>query len=207
MASRKQNGFSMLELIVVIGIALIMAGVTAVAVPRVFQQEHLDTSYNTTLNFLRRAHDLAAGDLRVYVVTFSLATGGPNPTGGTIAAVDPSTGVQLFSETLPPDVTYHVEPGSPNTTLTTPDGFGTASNGAFDFDWGAPADVGGGNTIYFYPDGTAHDAAGHVNNGVVYLGVPGNLNTCRAVSLWGYTGRLRGWQLTKVGAVWTWSQR
>src|SRR5208282_866780 len=132
MASRKQSGFSMLELTMVIGIALIMAGVTAVAVPRVFLQEHLDASYNITLNFLRRAHDLAADDMRVYIVTFSLAVPGLN--GGTIAAVDPSTGVQLFSETLPPDVTYHVEPGSPNTNLTTPDGFGTASNGAFDFD-------------------------------------------------------------------------
>lgn len=196
-----------MELMIVISISLILTGVTAVAVPRVFRQQHLDTSYNITLNFLRRAHDLAAGDMRVYVVTFTGPVGGAIPNGGTIAAVDPASGAQLFTETLPPDVTYHVEPGSPNTNLTTPDGFGTASNGAFDFDWGAPADVGGGNTIYFYPDGSAHDAAGNVNNGVVYLGVPGNLYTCRAISLWGYTGRIRGWQLSQVGAVWTWSQR
>ena len=101
-----------------------------------------------------------------------------------------------------------MEPGVPTSNTvatTTPDSFGTAVS-AFELNWGVPGDTGGGNTIYFYPDGTARDINGNVNNGVVYMGIPGQLNTCRAVSLWGYTGRLRGWILSQVGAQWTWSQ-
>jgi hypothetical protein len=41
---------------------------------------------------------------------------------------------------------------------------------------------------------------------VVYLGRPGSLMTCRAVTLWGYTGRLRGWRLNQTAGVWGWSQ-
>jgi hypothetical protein len=97
-----------------------------------------------------------------------------------------------------------VEPGLPNTIATTPDGFGTAGS-VFDFDQ-PPSSAGGSNVIYFQPDGSAQDAIGNVNNGVVYLGTPGNLQNQRAVSLWGYTGRIRGWQLVSVGGVWTWIQ-
>ena len=205
MASRKQTGFSLMELLIVISCSLIMAAVVDVSLQPLLMQQHVDDAYNTTLNSLRRARDLSAMDMRTYIVTFLPAL--PGVSGGTITAVDPNTGAVLFNEILPPDVTYHVEPGQPNTAATTPDGFGTAGNGAFDFDWGAAGDVGGGTTIYFYPDGTAHDAVGNVNNGVVYMGIPGRLQTCRAVSLWGYTGRIRGWQLYQIGGIWTWQQR
>ena len=52
--------------------------------------------------------------------------------------------------------------------------------------------------IYFYPDGSAEDAIGNVNNGVVYVALAGNtgfINTSRAITLWGATGRLRGWHI------------
>jgi len=60
--------------------------------------------------------------------------------------------------------------------------------------------------IYFQPDGSAQDVAGNVNNGVVYLGTPGQLPAQRAVTLWGYTGRIRGWTLIEVAGVWSWVQ-
>lgn len=206
MASRKQNGFSLLELCIVISCSLILAAAAGITMQPLLMQQHVDDAYNTTLNTLRRARDLAAGDMRVYVVTFSPSVPGVN--GGSISINETTAaGTLLFNEIIPPDVTYHVEPGTPNTVATTPDGFGTATNGPFDFGWGAPGDVGGSNTIFFYPDGTAHDAAGNVNNGVIYMGIPGRLQTNRAVSLWGYTGRIRGWQLYQIGGVWTWRQR
>jgi hypothetical protein len=130
--------------------------------------------------------------------------------GGTITVTQDIPGAPvLFTATLPPDVTFHIEPGiptSPTTAPTTPDGFGSGAN-TFDFD---QVTGGGGNTIYFYPDGSAQDAGpngGNPDNGVVYLGIPGQLPTCRAVTLWGYTGRIRGWQLNEgAGGVWSWSQ-
>jgi prepilin-type N-terminal cleavage/methylation domain-containing protein len=201
MASSKQNGFSLLEMIIAISISLILAGVVTVTMQTSFKQQLVNDAYNTTLTTLRQARDQAAADMRVYLVTFATPTAG---NGGSITVTDPATGTTLITAHLPPQVTFHLEPGLPNTTATTPDGFGAAGN-VFDFDQ-APSGAGGGNVIYFQPDGSAQDAAGNVNNGVVYLGTPGQLPTQRAITLWGYTGRIRGWTLVEVAAVWNWVQ-
>jgi prepilin-type N-terminal cleavage/methylation domain-containing protein len=209
MASRKQHGFSMLEMLISVSIALVLAAVADVSLQPVLKAQRVNDAYNTTLMALRRARDSAAADMRVYVVTFGPPVLGPNPNGGTISVNETTAGgTLLFSAVLPPDVTYHLEPGIPNSPTvapTTPDGFGTAAN-IFDFDQ-PPGGIGGGNVIYFQPDGSAQDALGNVNNGVVYLGVPGQLPTCRAITLWGYTGRMRGWQLYQIAGQWTWRQQ
>jgi prepilin-type N-terminal cleavage/methylation domain-containing protein len=202
MAFRKQNGFSMLELVIAITVSLILVASVTVTMQTTFKQQQVNDAYNTTLTTLRRARDSAAADMRVYVVTFATATAG---NGGTITVTQNTpAGAILLTAKLPQQVTYHLEPGIPNTTATTPDGFGTGAS-VFDFDQ-APSGAGGGTVIYFQPDGSAQDAAGNVNNGVVYLGTPGQLPTCRAISLWGYTGRIRGWQLVQVAGVWSWIQ-
>lgn len=203
MAARKQNGFSMLELAIAITVSMILAGAVTVTMQTTFKQQLVNDAYNTTLTTLRRARDSAAADMRVYVVTFATATPG---NGGTITVTETTpAGPVLMTSYLPPQVTFHLEPGLPNTVATTPDGFGTAAS-VFDFDQ-PPSAAGGSNVIYFQPDGSAVDAVGNVNNGVVYLGTPGQLPTCRAITLWGYTGRLRGWQLVQVGlAAWSWVQ-
>jgi prepilin-type N-terminal cleavage/methylation domain-containing protein len=210
MASTKQRGFSLLELMIVVSISLILAVVAGLTFGPVIRQQHVDTAYNTTLMALRRAHDQAAADMRIYTVTFQGPTPGPPAVGGTITVTQDIIGaLPIYTATLPPDVTFHAEPGiptSPTVVPTTPDGFGAGAV-PFDFD---QALGGGSNTIYFYPDGTAQDNGpngGNINNGVVYLGIPGQLPTCRAISMWGYTGRIRGWQLYKVGATWSWSQK
>ena len=207
MASTKKSGFSLLELMIAISVSLILVAVSTITMQPVLQQQHVANAYNTTLTALRRAHDQAAADMRVYVVTFSPAVAGLN--GGTIAVTQNTpAGTALFTLTLPVDVTYHVEPGvptSPTVPPTTPDGFGSAAT-AFDFDQ-APSGVGGSNAIYFYPDGTAEDINGNINNGVVYMGTPGNLLSSRAITLWGYTGRIRGWRLYQNGGGVIWRQQ
>jgi hypothetical protein len=76
---------------------------------------------------------------------------------------------------------------------------------AIDFDQGIA--VGAKNVIFFYPDGSAADVAGNVNNGVVYITRPGDINNSRAITLWGATGRLRGWHIYKNGAQYYWRQQ
>jgi prepilin-type N-terminal cleavage/methylation domain-containing protein len=202
MASMRQRGFSMLELMIVISVSLILAAVADISLQPAIKQEHVNNAYNLTLMAMRRARDQAAADMRVYEVTFTGPNAGVN--GGTITVTqDIPTAPVLFQATLPVDVSFN------NTGLAgiapAPDGFGSEAN-TFDFD---QITGGGGNTIYFYPDGSAQDAGpngGNPNNGVLYLGISGQLLTYRAISLWGYTGRVRGWQLNQVAGVWTWSQ-
>ncbi len=206
MASTKTNGFSLLELMVTVSISLILTAIAVISFQPTIQSQHVNDAYNTTLTSLRRSREAAAADMRIYVVSFGPAvTAGPTPNGGTITVNETTpAGAQLFSVSLPADVTFHVEPGVPtsNTTVpTTPDQFGNAA-AAFDFD----QPTGLGTTVYFYPDGSARDMNGNINNGVVYMGRPGSLMSCRAVTLWGSTSRIRGWRLNQVAGVWSWSQ-
>jgi len=200
----------MLELMITVSVSLVLTGAAVITFQPAMQQQRVNDAYNLTLTSLRRAREAAAADMRTYVVTFSPAvTSGLHPNGGSITVNETtSSGTQLLSVSLPTDVTFHVEPGiptSPTSTPTTPDGFGSGAY-AFDFDQ-PPSGTGAGSVIYFYPDGTAEDANGNVNNGVVYMGRPGSLSSCRAITVWGYTGRIRGWRLYQNSGVWSWSQQ
>jgi prepilin-type N-terminal cleavage/methylation domain-containing protein len=184
---RRDRGFSMLELIIAASIGLIATIMTFVSLAPMLKQQNVTTGYNDVLTTMRRAREQAAGDMRVYVVTFTAP--------GTITVTqNTTTGPLLITVTLPQDITFHVEPGlptSPTAAPTTPDGFGTASY-AIDFDQGVG--LGGATSIYFQPDGTALDINGNINNGVIYMGRVGELSSSRAITLWGSTGRIRGWR-------------
>ena len=197
---RSGDGFSLLELLITVAIGFTVIAFAGIALIPALRQQHLTAAYNATLTTLRRAHDQAAADMRVYVVTFA--------TPGTITVTQNTLGGPLLVTTvLPPDVTFHIEPGVPTSPVTapiTPDGFGSAAN-PIDFDQG----VAGGSVtdIYFQPDGTAQDINGNTNNGVVYLGRPGDLYSTRAITLWGVTGRLRGWRLYLQSGQLKWNQQ
>lgn len=201
MTLRRQFGFSLMEMMGIIMIISMLAGIAVFTWTPVLNQAHVNTAYNETLTTLRRAHDQAAADMRVYVVSFTAP--------GTIAVTQTTpTGTPLMTMQLPTDVTFHVEPGiptSPTVSPTTPDGFGVGSP-AIDFDQ-PPASIGGGTTIYFYPDGTAEDANGNINNGVIYMARVGDLYSSRAITVWGYTGRIRGFRLYQNGSGAIWRQQ
>jgi prepilin-type N-terminal cleavage/methylation domain-containing protein len=200
MKSNSYRGFSLLEMMIVVAIGLTVAAFATLTLIPASNSQHITTAYNTTLTTMRRARDQAAADMRIYVVSFAAP--------GTITVTQNSVGgTLLLTALLPPDVTFHIEAGVPTsqtTQPTTPDGFGTAST-PFDFD--ESPQPGGGTTIYFYPDGTALDVNGNVNNGVVYMARTGDLYSSRAITLWGSTGRMRGWRLYNVAGVNKWSQQ
>jgi len=122
--------------------------------------------------------------------------------GSTITNSAPAFAPAQVPLTLPGTVQFAIVPGVPTNPLTTPDGLGTAAN-AVDFDL---ASGGGGNQIYFQPDGRALDAGNRLNDGVVYLAEPNNLFSSRAVSLYGSTGRTKGWTLSQVNGAVGWIQ-
>lgn len=202
------RGFSLLEMLAAMGISLTLAGITVMAFVPVFKSQDTTTAYNDTLTTMRRARDQAANDMRTYVLTFTAP--GTITVTQSISATGtcqiPATGTTLITTVLPSDVTFHVEPGVPTsstTAPTTPDQFGNAGY-PIDFDQGYNP---GTTTICFNPDGTATDALGNLNNGVVYLGRPGDLYSSRAISLWGSTGRIRGWRLYNVSGSNQWKQQ
>ncbi len=192
MYGAKTRGFSLIELLIAIAIGMIMTAVTVISFQSQNQQAAVTSGYNTALQTMRRARDEAVAERRVWAVSFSTAA---TPNTITLSKNGPLPGGTLVSTyVLPTNVGFAVTAGLPSPG---PDGFGTGTT-PVDFD--QPG--GGGKTILFQPDGSAQDAAGNINNGVVYIAQPGMKQSTRAISLWGTTGRLRGWQLTN-GNVWS----
>jgi prepilin-type N-terminal cleavage/methylation domain-containing protein len=202
MNSRRMRGFSLIELLIVISLILIVAAVSVMTLQPALREGRVTEGYNRTLMALRRARDISVAQRQIYFVTL---TGGALPNNITIT--QGSTGTVISNDNLPTDVGFDVEPGIPTSPIvapTTPDGFGVG-NLPLDFDQGIAGGV--KNVIYFYPDGSAEDVNGNINNGVVYIARAGEIRSSRAITLWGATGRLRGWHLYLNGGNFYWRQQ
>jgi Tfp pilus assembly protein FimT len=207
MASNKQRGWSLLELMAVVGIVMIVAAIGFISLRPMLKKSQMDSGYETTLMVLRNTRNLAITQSHQYYVNF-------NPGGfpaGTIQIQyqPPAVGggaapplQQVNTYTVPADVSFAVLPGFP---AAAPDSFGAGTN-AIDFGQnlaGAPM-----NYVVFMPDGSSRDALGNFNNGVIYLSHSDkNIYNSRAITVWGSTGRVRGWRLLNVAGADTWVQQ
>ena len=191
MRLRTMRGFSFVELMIVVVIGLTVTGFALMTFRSAEQGAAVTSGFNSTLQTIRRAREEAVAERRTWVVAFTA----PNTITLSKDGALPG-GILVSTTTLPTNVAFTAIAGLPNPG---PDGFGTGINPV---DFGQPA--GGGTSIYFQPDGSAQDAVGNINNGVIYIAQPGLLPSSKAITLWGTTGRIRGWTL---GAGNVWSQR
>jgi len=183
-----------------------MCGVTFVYMWPMLYENHVDSAYDTTLMALRNTRNLAITQNQEFYVTF-------NPGGfaaGTIliqnqpplvAGVAPPL-QQVITYTIPSDVQFAVQAGFP---AATPDGFGT---GIVPIDFGQGLGGGSLNFVVFWPDGSSQDNLGNYNNGIIYITRPNDsAYSSRAITVWGATGRIRGWRLVQQAGAWTWVQQ
>jgi prepilin-type N-terminal cleavage/methylation domain-containing protein len=199
MISRRNRGFSLLEMMVVVAIALIMARVTFISIMPLFKVNHVNTAYDTTLSVIRNYRNLSITQSKRYIVFFSAPGTITVQYWGVGVPVSPAP-VTVATYLLPTDIQFAVQAGFPNPG---PDGFGTGTTpNTFN-----NCLLVGQNCLIFYPDGSAQDDLGNFNNGVVYMSRPGDVYSSRAVSVFGTTGRVRGWQLLKQGGVNVWVQQ
>jgi len=196
-SSRKsQSGFSIAELVVTVGVLIVGGGIAIMNISGALRGAHVETAYQNTLDQMRFARQVAIDKRTVCRVDFTA----PGTISVTQAFAD-GTPIQTETITLPADVQYTIVTGMPTPPSATPDNLGNG-NVAIDFDRVAG---GSGTTIFFQPDGSALDAAGRVNDGVIYVARPKELNSARAITLLGTTGRIRGWRLgTKSGGGVVW---
>src|ERR1700674_1331587 len=115
MASRKPNGFSLLELVITLSIALILCAVTFINIRPMLNQGHLDSAYDTTLIALRNTRNLAITQSHEYYVNFN--PGGFAPGTIQIQYQPPAVGgiaqplQQVITYTIPADVSFAVQVG------------------------------------------------------------------------------------------------
>jgi hypothetical protein len=191
-----------------------MASFAQLSLRPLMNQTHVTNAYNTTLMALRMGREKAIEEKGAYNVTFNSPSAGSitiAPVTSAMAACGGSagaalwTGAQTYTYNLPSDVSFQIIAGVPTAPTATPDGFGIAAY-AIDFDQLAG---GHSSSVIFCADGSAQDTNGNFNNGVVYMARTGELYSSRAITLWGVTGRLRGWRLWQNASCGTtcWSQQ
>ncbi len=180
----RSRGFTLLELCIVLAITLILATMATYQVIAAMRLAHINTAVQIAERELRVAREKAVDTRTEYIVTFQRP--------GRIITQTLAAGVLSApaSIDLPYDEQFVIVAGVPLAPQT-PDGFGTGTT-AIDFDLG---NGGGSNVLFFYPDGTVLDAAGNLNNGVVYMARPGDLYSSKAITIWGATGRVKVWSL------------
>jgi len=188
MTSRQNRGFSLLELMIVMAIGLTMAGVSFMALQPMFKQNHVDLAYDTTLSVIRNYRNQSITQSKRYILTFTAPGTITVQYWGVGVPVSPAP-VTVATYTLPTDIQFAVQAGFP---AAAPDGFGTGV-APIDFDQGMG--LGSQNYIMFMPDGSSQDTLGNYNSGVVYLTRPADMYSSRAISVFGTTGRVRGWRL------------
>jgi prepilin-type N-terminal cleavage/methylation domain-containing protein len=214
MVSRNERGFSLIEMVVVVSISLIVMAITFISMQPTLNDSRLNEAYATVLMQTRNARQLAVEKRQQYVVCYGATTptGAATPLGApTVRSVQVylwplntplSSAVQISIKDMPFDVKFQALSGLP--AGATPDGFGSG-NVAIDFDQGIAGGV--KDQIMFLPDGSARDTNGNYNNGVLYFARGTDLYSSRAITVFGASGRVRGWRLVSNSGVAKWIQQ
>jgi prepilin-type N-terminal cleavage/methylation domain-containing protein len=179
--SRGQGGFTLLELMVVVGLLGTLAVMAMMVSPMFSNQAKSDAGTEQVLDLFRSAREIAISQRRNVEVRFVGSTGLQ-----TVRRDIGSGGVQTGTTTLRTielenKMQFRIDPA---VTSDTPDHFGNGSATAF----GATA------SRMFTSEGTFVDANGDVLNGTLFISNPALANSQRAVTVMGATALIRAWR-------------
>jgi type II secretory pathway pseudopilin PulG len=186
-AGSSPSGFSLLETLGVVAVIAIVIGMAILNFTTILPNFKANSALDQVLSQLRSAREQAIAHRRQVQVSF--------PDAYHIAISEVSqTGV------LGPMVTYAFEGGGHFVTFATvpdlpaPYNFGNAAPVFF----GGLA--GGPPIMRFSTNGSFVDGGNTLLNGTVFIGIPGNPATARAISVLGATGRVRPYHWN--GSAW-----
>ncbi len=179
-------GFSLLELTIVLGLSVVVAGMAVLTTTGAVASARADGAVEAVLRELREARELAISERRNVEVAFVA----PNQiqvrrrdVTGTV-----ETGTTLLETVV---LEGRSQFNLPAGTVDTPDGFGND----------AAVDFGTATTLIFTSEGTFVDQTGDPLNGTVFLSDPQNILSLRAVTVFGPTALVSAWRWN--GAAWT----
>ncbi len=207
----RSRGISLLEIMVVLGIIMVVSGMAFVNLSGAMNDSKVVTGYNTVLMTIRRARETAVSERRIYRVRFDTpgaeCDAETHTTGNAcVLLIKDDTGDIVYAGALPQGIGFKTFSQFPNNSTYAPDSL--VVSGALTgvcFDIGVTATC--SNEVYFYPDGSAKDANKFMNSGVVYIARTNDVNSSRAITVLGATGRIRGWKFMKTGATYYWDLR
>jgi len=194
-ARASAGGFTMIELIVIVGIVSVLMVATTLVMPSMIKQARADGSLDLVTNTFRLARDRAIGERRNMSLVF----------------IDPDR-IQVWREEIVP-ITVPVTP--PASTLLNDVFLEGGQKFQYFTPTGDTGDLFGlvnkplafGPTqgvvipVMFTSEGTFVNSAGDPINATLFFGTPNDSSSARAVTIFGPTALVRAWKWN--GAKWT----
>jgi len=196
--NRRERGFTLLETVLVLGILMILMGIAVVQSFGSLEGYQANSAQDIVVSQLRVARQLAISQRRFVQVSFKLAT---NPQSITYQVL-PRAGsgdapIPAVTITLPQQTTFTQQGGVPDTPMA----FGTCSGASGVCIAGV---AGGPPFMEFTSTGQFTDSTGiNTLNGTVFVGIPNQVSTARAITIMGSTGRVRPYTYTGSANGWT----
>jgi len=188
---RNERGFTLLESVLVIGIMMILMGIAVIKSFGSMETYAASSAMDTVVSQLRVARQLAISQRRTVEVWIDNSPEAADNRFHVAYQVQ-SAGKQTtevaglkISVPVPGTTQFILESGVPDTPMA----FG--NNAAVYI--GNPPVAGGPPVMQFNPDGTFTDNNLTLLNGTVFIGVPNQSGTARAVTIMGGSGRVRAY--------------
>jgi prepilin-type N-terminal cleavage/methylation domain-containing protein len=183
---RDEGGFSLIELLIVVGLTAVLASIAVVQVAASRPGFVADGAMRVLMSQLNQAREDAIAHRRNVQITF------PDSSSVRLTRIEltANTTTVLATVRFEGNVQFGLANG-PNPIPDTPDAFGKH---------GSP-DFGAALSYTFNTDGMLVDPSGAPINGTVFLLIPNQPLSFRAVTVLGSTGRVRGYRWN--GATWT----
>jgi prepilin-type N-terminal cleavage/methylation domain-containing protein len=180
-----EGGFTLLELLVVVGLMGVVAAMAMMVSPALTQTKRSDSGLEQALDAIRSAREVAISQRRnvrlsfVGITAFQTLREDINSSGAVTGTTILRT-VELENR-----MQIRLDPDVPSNT---PDRFPTAAKPT------SPTAFSGPTPVRFTSEGTFVDANGDVVNGTVTLSIPNEKNSCRAITIMGATALIRSWR-------------
>ncbi len=175
------RGFSLMEILLVAGLIAVVGAITNMIIGPALEARNVEIAVRTVSTQMSRARQFSVDARRLTRVTFA------TPSTITVDQQAPASQgggwTQVSTVELPGDMELEIDAATVGSTgPPSPSGTYTTSQ---------VANFSGSSEIFFMPDGSAVTEFGILSNGVVYVAQPSKVETTRAVTLFGSTGKIK----------------
>jgi len=197
---RKERGFTLLESVVVIGIMMILMGVAVAQSFGSIESYRANSAMDIVVSQLRVARQLAITQRRTVQIWIDIAPEAADNCYHIAYQVQPAPQTNEVAGTkvsipIPQQTQLILEGGVPDTPMN----FGNIAPVYI----GNPPVSGGPPIMQFNSTGTFTDNTGTtLLYGTIFIGVPNQVATARAVTIMGGTGRVRAYTYAGVTLGW-----